>query len=100
MDEEFTIDKIDWKTYLIIFLTILIFITYFATSKITKDKIIKEIYDDERVSLLGYIDSKNKWQYILDYFGDKRALRIMHFKVGFTILFVFISLILLIKLFA
>jgi len=63
-------------------------------------KLIKEIYDDERVSLLGYIDSKNKWQYILDYFGDKRALRIMHFKVGFTILFVFISLILLIKLFA
>ena len=46
MDEEFTIDKIDWKTYLIIFLTILIFITYFATSKITKDKIIKEIYDE------------------------------------------------------
>jgi len=33
MDKEFTADKIDWKPYLIIFLTISIFLTYFTTSK-------------------------------------------------------------------
>jgi len=45
MDKEFTADKIDWKPYLIIFLTISIFLTYFTTSKLTREKTITEIYN-------------------------------------------------------
>lgn len=47
-------------------------------------KMMKEIYNEERISLLGYVNSKNKWQYILDYFGDKRTIRNRYIKVIFT----------------
>lgn len=34
-------------------------------------KLMTEIFNEERKSLLGYVEAINNWQYILNYFGDK-----------------------------
>jgi len=58
------------------------------------------IEGEELSTMLGYIKAKNKWKYILDCFGDKKAHRIRYFKIAIVFLLVAITTILLVKFLA
>lgn len=75
-------------------------IDYINTKELEKEgdektkKLMEEISDEERESLLGYINSENKWQYILDYFGETKQSKVSEW-IGWLTLLVFILIIFL-----
>jgi len=82
MSEEITIEKKDWKIWVIILLVILIIATFFITKNITKKQTISEIYDTIDIQFNACAKSCDivsipAWINIKDGFAECRCLQII-----------------------